>query len=107
MTAVAMVLGGTWAQAHDPGEPDAVWFNTLHTPNGVSCCAGTHDCEQLDDTAWRGGKEPGSYDVLWHGKWITFDSSRVLQRIDNPTGSAVACVHNGLYPMCFVRAAEG
>ena len=94
---------------HDPGELDAEWFNSLRSPNGLSCCSNHHDCETVSD--YRLGAAPGSYRARWHGQWIEVPASVVLTRADNPTGMPVLCVAtNGpgvIIARCFVRPAEG
>jgi len=111
------MLSGMPALAHDDGELWADFYRSLKMPgstggiyggSGLSCCAEHHDCEQVDD--YRSGAEPGSVEVKFHGEWVLFKKEKVLDRVDNPTGRPVACVHNSYgvsTPMCFVRASEG
>ena len=94
--------------AHDPGELDGDWFNSLRNHAGVSCCGNHHDCDTVSD--YQPGPAPGSYRALWHGTWVDVPAYVVLTRSDNPTGLPVLCVmHIDGAPIagCFVRPAEG
>ena len=117
MFLLGALLSGMPAWGHDDGDPYADFYRSLKMPgstgsiyggSGLSCCAEHHDCEQVDN--YRSGKEPGSVEVNFHGSWVLFPKEKVLDRVDNPTGRPVACVHNSYgapTPICFVRAAEG
>lgn len=85
----------------------APWFQSLKIPgtDGVSCCS-IADCRP---TSYR--THGDHYEVLaGHDDkgaeiWLPVPPDRVLQRFDNPTGRAVACILGGQV-LCFVKASE-
>ena len=101
------------SSAHDPGQPDAAWYNSLVAKNGTPCCGGGPDghCETIGSDDFRPSAVPGGYRARWRGEWIEVPPDSVLPRSDNPTGFPVLCVFhrtNGKPDgMCFVRPAEG
>jgi hypothetical protein len=107
------LLGLTPARARPPENADpalAPWFRSLHTAQGGLCCS-LADCRPVQFRT-RGdhyevliGKQYGS-GVAEH--WEEVPAESVLNKTDNPTGSAIACWTPYTHPrvLCFVRPAE-
>jgi hypothetical protein len=102
------------AHARPPDNADpalAPWFRSLHTAQGGACCS-LADCRPVQyrtlDNHYEVliGKQYGS-NVEEHWEVVPPDS--VLNKTDNPTGSAIACWTPYTHPriLCFVRPAEG
>jgi hypothetical protein len=102
----------TGTAAHPPEAEFADWFRSLKEPgtagtvdSGTSCCSPTRDCETTDYET----DAEGRYWITVEGERIQVPSDKILQRTDNPTGRAVACLrHYNGHPAvrCFVRAPE-
>lgn len=105
------------AAAANPGYPaggDATfsaWIDDLLNPaTGLSC--GQFDPHLLDRADWR--YDGGHYQIRIADRWRDVPAPAVIERIDNPTGSAVAFYvsaadHDGsVAPLvyCFVRPAQ-
>jgi hypothetical protein len=111
---IVMLLFLCTATAAHPLEAEfADWFRSLKEPgadgmlnSGTSCCSPTRDCQMTDYET----DADGRYWIIAEGERIEVPPDKILQRTDNPTGRAVACLryYNG-HPMvrCFVRAPEG
>src|SRR5215471_6800347 len=101
------------AAANQPGDEFADWFRSLKEPGTdgmidgpTACCSPARDCQTIDYETDAAGR----YWINAEGEGIQVPSDKILQRTDNPTGRAVACLryHNG-HPAvrCFIRAPEG
>jgi hypothetical protein len=100
---------------HQPTDPDAEWMNSLSVPgidpssHAGSCCGANPahpDCRVMDDADVRSVLKDGRFDHYSvrdtnTDRWLDVDPRRVSQRMDNPTGHFVACIHEGLGVMCF------
>jgi hypothetical protein len=114
---LSMVLLLSWASrahAHEPGEPDAEWYNSLGG-HAVGCCGAHHDCGAIGDADYRASQLPDyDYEVRIRGEWIPVPRDALLQYTRNPTGRPVVCVgyrfdHEIKVPWvrCFVLPSEG
>ena len=102
VAALALVAAVEAARGAPPENADsalAPWFQSLETPQGSSCCS-IADCRNYP---YRTAGD--HYVIEYQGRELDVPSDAVLERYDNPTGRAVACVYNGTV-LCFVRAAE-
>lgn len=110
LAAAAVVATTTLSFSAPPPDADpalAPWFRSLTIPGteGTSCCS-IADCRP---TSYR--TKGDHYEVLaGHDDqgaeiWLPVPPDRVLQRFDNPTGRAVACILGGQV-LCFVKASE-
>ena len=86
MFAALMVLGLAVAQARDDGRyansPLKSWFESLHSKNGLQCCADA-DGMVLADVDW--DTKDGHYRVRFDGEWIVVPDDRVITEA-NRTG---------------------
>jgi len=87
--AVLFCSSGSAAGAPPPNADPALgpWFRSLTTPGGMSCCA-EYDGHVLGDGDWRINGD--HYEVRIAQVWRVVPSEAVLNRVDNPTGGAVA-----------------
>lgn len=109
----ALLLLPFGSTAHQPGDEFADWFRSLKVPGterirnpaDASCCSPARDCQTTDYETDAAGR----YWINAEGEHIQVPPDKILQRTDNPTGRAVACLHhfNG-HPIvhCFVRPPE-
>ncbi len=113
LAAAAIALAGAAARARPPDNADpalAPWFRSLRSAEGGLCCSQA-DCrpvqfrERGDHYEVLIGKQYGP-DVREH--WEEVPANSVLNKTDNPTGSAIACWTPYTHPrvLCFVRPAE-
>ena len=111
--AAALFLVAIVAQARPPKNADpalAPWFHSLHTAEGDGCCS-TADCRPVEyriaDDHYEAliGHQYGD-DVEPH--WEAVPQERILLRVDNPTGRAIACWMPIVAPhiLCFVLPAQ-
>lgn len=77
----------------------APWFQSLETKAGGPCCS-IADCRNY---AYR--ISGGHYEIDYNDEWLEVPEDAVLERYDNPTGRAVACVFAGRV-LCFIKASE-
>jgi hypothetical protein len=73
-------------------------------PQDASCCSPERDCQTTNYET-----DGARYWIKAEGERIEVPSDKILQRTDNPTGRAVACLrHFNGHPVvhCFVRAPE-
>jgi hypothetical protein len=92
------------ALAHQPEDPHADWFRSLTVPGSSEACCDERDCHVVE---FRGTAK--GYEVLHLGLWLPVPDGAVVQRKDNPTGKAVACIRAGdigWKVVCFVRSPE-
>jgi hypothetical protein len=113
-SAIAMLLFLCYGTAAHPPEAEfADWFRSLKEPgtegmidSSTSCCSPTRDCQMTDYET----DADGRYWIAAADERIQVPFDKILQRTDNPTGRAVACLryYNG-HPVvrCFIRAPEG
>lgn len=104
--ASALVVAGARAKPPEHVDPAlASWFQTLANPiSGISCCA-EYDGHILASRDWR--TTAGGYQVQIAGTWRDVPPQAVLNRVANPTGSAVAFFPPGGSPIyCFVRPTD-
>ena len=111
MMLVLVVTIALSVRAAPPANADpalAPWFQSLRQPGtGESCCS-LADCRPAEYRQTRNGYEAwidGRFGVS-PGMWVPVPEDKILQRIDNPTGRAVACYTPVLGILCFVRPAE-
>ena len=101
------------AAAHPSGDEFAEWYRSLKEPGTegmmdrpTACCSPERDCQTTDYETDGAGR----YWITTDGERIQVPPNKILQRTDNPTGRAAACLHyyNG-HPLvrCFVRPPEG
>jgi hypothetical protein len=103
----------TRTTAHSPEAGFGDWFRSLREPgtegiidSSPSCCSPERDCRMTDYET----DADGRYWITTEGERIQVPSDKILQRTDNPTGRAVACLrHYNGHPVvrCFVRPPEG
>lgn len=102
VAAAALLACAQLGHSQPPADADpalAPWFKSLKTPSGGSCC-------DLADCRTYSYRTTGDhYEIDYDGKWLAVPPEAVLQRYDNPTGRAVACVFYGEV-LCFVKASE-
>jgi hypothetical protein len=112
LTSIVLLLS-SGSTAHQPGDEFSDWFRSLLVPGieiplnaaDAFCCSPERDCHTTDyetDVA-------GRYWIKAEGERIQVPSDKILQRMDNPTGRAVACLrHLNGHPVvrCFVRPPE-
>ena len=103
---LALVSAAVHAQPPAMTDPDlAPWFQSLQSPAlGISCCDQA-DGHILKDSEWR--QNGDAYEVTIENTWVPVPAQAVLDRTDNPTGSAVAFWLPGTTNIiCFVRPSE-
>jgi hypothetical protein len=80
------------------------WFNSVRSPNGVSCC----DTSDGHYTIWRKSEFEGhEYDVPIEGIWTPVPPEAVVRNSNNPTGETIVWYvkQDGIQPWhirCFV-----
>lgn len=89
------------AEAAPPSDADpmlAPWFNDLRQPFTNALCCSIADCRPVQSR-----QNAGHYEALIEGTWRVIPDRVILNRTDNPTGSAIACwtPHSGVI-LCFV-----
>ena len=100
------------SMAHQPGDEFADWFQSLKVPGtqrirnpaDALCCSPERDCQTTDYET-----DGSRYWIKAEGERIQVPPDKILQRTDNPTGRAVACLrHFNGHPVvhCFVRPPE-
>ncbi len=97
---------GAWGAPPPQADPAlSGWFESLANPtSGISCCA-QYDGHILASHEWRA--LPDGYQVRIDGIWRDVPPNAVLNRVENPTGSAVAFYPLGGNPIyCFVRPTD-
>ena len=83
----------------------APWFQSLHNPTLSMSCCDKADGHILADKDWRTVAD--GYEVSIENIWVPVPKEAVLDRADNPTGSAVAFWLPGSTSiLCFVRPSE-
>jgi hypothetical protein len=97
----ALALGVSAAQAGSSDSLLKSWFDSLRQPGTRYPCCSIADC-RTTEIRMRGNE----YEVPIEGQWLVVPSDRILQRKDNPTGSAVVCWTPGTGIMCFIRPPE-
>lgn len=79
----------------------APWFQSLHQPNGASCCSEA-DCRPVDARM-----EGDHYQAFVRNRWLDIPNQKVIPSKSNPTGRAVLCMQpENEVIFCFVRPAE-
>jgi hypothetical protein len=89
------------ARAHSPMGVDpslAPWFQALQQPNGGGSCCNDRDCELVQARV-----TPKGWEALVDKAWLAVPPERLLQRHDNPTGSAVLCHIEKMFSASFHR----
>ncbi len=100
LTAVSI---STPARAHSPMGVDpslAPWFQALQQPDGGGSCCNDRDCELVQARV-----TPKGWEAFVDKAWLAVPPERLLQRHDNPTGSAVLC-HIEKNVLCFIPPVE-
>jgi hypothetical protein len=89
------------AAAHEGTDPLAVWYRSLKTADGKSCCA-MHDCApaeaRMRDGHWEVWIFPYNADA---GRWFVVEDHAVLRR-ENPDGRPILCRTPNGFIRCFV-----
>ncbi|HEY6434743.1 MAG TPA: hypothetical protein VIZ17_22440 [Acetobacteraceae bacterium] len=100
--AISLIAGVAFARPPANADPAlGPWFRSLMQPGtGISCCSEA-DCRRTDYRI-----NGDHYEAMIQGTWQKVPNEAVLQRVDNPTGSAVVCWTPTLGIMCFVRGPE-
>lgn len=93
------------------------WFHDLRVPDTGSLCCDVADCRNVraeirGDGHWWAYVDsatfPDDAENQWHGhapnRWVQVPDSRIIKRLDNPTGEAVLCWYAGEI-RCFVAGA--
>ena len=92
------------ALAHEGTDPMAVWYRSLATPDGKSCCS-IHDCAPAEARMQHGRWEvlifPYNADSA---RWFPVPDGAVLRR-ENPDGRPILCRTPNGYIRCFVPPA--
>ena len=91
------------ARAHSPMGVDpslAPWFQALQQPDGGGSCCNDRDCELVQARV-----TPKGWEAFVDKAWLAVPPERLLQRHDNPTGSAVLC-HIQKNVLCFIPPVE-
>lgn len=93
------------AFAHEPDDLHSEWYGSLRQPlTGIACCS--HKGPSRDCAPAEARILAGRYQVWHQGRWLPVPDMALLDRTDNPTGQAVACIVNGTV-VSFVKGAEG
>ena len=89
------------AAAHEGTDPLAVWYRSLTTADGKSCCA-MHDCAPAEARITEGQWEvlifPFNAD---YARWFPVPDHAVLRR-ENPDGRPIICRTPNGFIRCFV-----
>ncbi len=108
---VAARVGAAPPAHADPALHD--WFESLRVPGTSYSCCGIADCRAVPYRITERG-----YEALIDGRWVVVPKERIAERLDNPTGQAIACrrsegpIHLPDYDagqgdiICFIRPAE-
>jgi hypothetical protein len=92
VTGLALMSAGS--MAHQPGDEFGDWYRSLKVPGtegmvfgSTSCCTPEKDCQATNYET-----DGGHYWIKVEGERIQVPPDKILQRTDNPTGRAVACL---------------
>jgi len=100
---LAVVSISAPARAHSPMGVDpslAPLFQALQQPDGGGSCCNDRDCELVQARV-----TPKGWEAFVDKGWLSVPPERLLQRHDNPTGSAVLC-HIEKNVLCFIPPVE-
>lgn len=97
LIAGTVLLVALSAAAHPGDDPLAVWYRSLETPEGGSCC-NMQDCGPVEARQTGDG-----WEILVADKWLAVPPSRILKR-ENADGRPIACVLQQTI-LCFVPPA--
>lgn len=87
--------------AHQDGEPNAAWYQSLIQPGSNGSCCNMEDCRPV--VARSVGPKYEVFDSV-EKEWLEVPDHYILHR-DNPTGEPVACILHH-HVICFVRGPE-
>jgi hypothetical protein len=92
------------AMAHEGTDPLAVWYRSLTTADGKSCCS-MHDCAPAEARMKEGRWEVLilPYDAS-NARWVAVPDRAVLRR-ENPDGRPILCRTPNGFIHCFVPPA--
>ena len=101
---LSLLLGARAACAAPP--PDAnpawtPWFNDLRHPWTNALCCSVADCRPAQSRI-----QGDHFEAFIAGDWRAVPDNTVIERRDNPTGSAVACWTPSAGVTCFVPPPE-
>jgi hypothetical protein len=105
---LAVSIGITFAAgiatAHEGADPLAVWYRSLTTTDGKSCCS-MHDCAPAEARLKEGHWEVliFAYNVDY-ARWVPVPDQVVLRR-ENPDGRPILCRTPNGFIHCFVPPA--
>jgi hypothetical protein len=98
---ICIVLAAGIAAAHEGSDPLAVWYRSLTTADGKSCCS-MHDCApaeaRLKEGRWEVLIFPYNAD---DARWFPVPDHAVLWR-ENPDGRPILCRTPNGFIHCFV-----
>jgi len=87
---ICVAIAARIAMAHEATDTLAVWYRSLTTADGKSCCA-MHDCAPAEARIKEGHWEvfifPYNAD---HARWFPVPDHAVLRR-ENPDGRPIVC----------------
>jgi len=98
---IGVTLAAGLASAHEGSDPLAVWYRSLTTADGKSCCA-IHDCAPAEARM-----KEGHWEVLIfpynadYARWFPVPDHAVLRR-ENPDGRPIVCRTPNGFIRCFV-----
>lgn len=94
-------------QAAPPTDADPAWspwFQSLQRPDGGGSCCSASDCRPTEFRVMA-----GHFEAHYRDGWLVIPDSKVVARVDNPTGRAVLCADGdgtAIMIYCFVPGAE-
>ena len=98
---ICVALAAGLAAAHEGSDPLAVWYRSLTTADGKSCCS-MHDCAPAEART-----NEGRWEVLIfpynadYARWFPVPDHAVLRR-ENPDGRPIVCRTPNGFIRCFV-----
>jgi hypothetical protein len=101
---ICIGFAATVAMAHDGSDPLAIWYRSLTTADGKSCCT-MRDCAPGEARM-----REGHWEVLirsWEvgdARWVVVPDPAVLRR-ENPDGRPIVCRTPNGFIRCFVPPA--
>ena len=99
--AICVALAAATATAHEDADPLSIWFRSLTTADGKSCCS-MHDCAPAEARM-----QDGRWEVLIFSynadsaRWFPVPDRAVLRR-ENPDGRPILCRTPNGFIHCFV-----
>ena len=98
----ALLAPGALAAPPEHADPAlAPWYNSLQRPSSGFPCCSIADCRPV-----RARTRGDRFEALIDGEWRVVPDKAILNRMDNPTGQAVACWRPNTGILCFVLPPE-